>query len=601
MINGAHDKELENNYYVANFKDYRFLQVFFPTRGILAWYSRETGHLQPLPGADDPRYVQTNATWSPDGKYLVFARAEAQTPYPDNEQLAKFANDPKETQIRYDLYRIPFNAGKGGRAEPIPGASANGMSNSFPKVSPDGRWIVFVKARNGLLMRPDSRLYIVPAAGGVAREMRCNTSLMNSWHSFSPNGRWLVFSSKSWSPYTKMFLTHIDEDGRDSPPILIDNATAANRAVNIPEFVNIAPDGLTKIDAPATDFYRLAEKAFELSGAGRNMEAIEVWKKALALNPTNYKAHSNVGLLLAAAGKFDEAIPHFRKTLALNPEYPTAHSNLGVALAATGKMEDAAAEFGKALEVDPNSSEAHNNLGRILFTKGDFKQAILHFRKALTAVPGSAQIRANLAEALTAYGRELTLNGNFEDAIAQFQSALEAAPDSAEAHNGLAVALVKRERIDEAIAHFKKSVALKPDFAEAYFNLGDTLFYLQGKASEALAAWRAVLRIDPDHVAVLSQTAWVLATSPDQALRDGAQAVTFAERAVRLANGRQPSILDTLAAAYAETGRFQEAVKITTQRLEWARNQKNLRLVDALESRLALYQAGRPFRDNRSR
>jgi len=54
---------------------------------------------------------------------------------------------------------------------------------------------------------------------------------MNSWHSFSPNGRWLVFSSKSLSPYTQMFLTHVDEEGRDSPPILIENSTAANRAV----------------------------------------------------------------------------------------------------------------------------------------------------------------------------------------------------------------------------------------------------------------------------------------------------------------------------------------------------------------------------------
>jgi len=64
--------------------------------------------------------------------------------------------------------------------------------------------------------------------------MSCNTSLMNSWHSFSPNGRWLVFSSKSRSPYTQMFLTHIDADGRDTPPILIENSTASNRAVNIP-------------------------------------------------------------------------------------------------------------------------------------------------------------------------------------------------------------------------------------------------------------------------------------------------------------------------------------------------------------------------------
>ena len=71
-----------NNFYVVNFTDYRFLQVFYPTRGILAWYSRATGQREPLPGANDPRYVQTDGVWSPDGKYIVFARAEAKDPYP---------------------------------------------------------------------------------------------------------------------------------------------------------------------------------------------------------------------------------------------------------------------------------------------------------------------------------------------------------------------------------------------------------------------------------------------------------------------------------------------------------------------------------------
>jgi tetratricopeptide (TPR) repeat protein len=172
-------------------------------------------------------------------------------------------------------------------------------------------------------------------------------------------------------------------------------------------------------------------------------------------------------------------------------------------------------------------------------------------------------------------------------------------PDSAEAHNGLAVALVRKGRLDEAVAHFQKAVALKPDFTEPYYNLGDTLFYLEGKPREALAAWRAVLRIDPDHVAVLNQTAWVLATSPDASLRDGAQAVALAERAARVAGGRQPAVLDTLAAAYAEAGRFPEAVQIATQLLDLARKQDNRRMVAALQERLALYQAGTPFRDSR--
>jgi hypothetical protein len=174
----------------------------------------------------------------------------------------------------------------------IEGASHNGMSNSFPKVSPDGRWIVFVQSRNAQLMRLDSQLYIVPAAGGAARRMRCNTPLMNSWHSFSPNGRWLVFSSKSRSPYTQMFLTHIDKDGNDSPAILIDNATAANRAVNIPEFVNIPPDSPMKIDVPAAESYRLLDLGSDLAAKGQIDAAIADWRKVLELDPSNAKAQA---------------------------------------------------------------------------------------------------------------------------------------------------------------------------------------------------------------------------------------------------------------------------------------------------------------------
>src|ERR1035438_9163686 len=122
--------QLGKSYFLVNFQDYRFLQVFYPTRGILAWYDRVTGKKQPLPGADDERFVQTNAVWSPDGKFVVFARAEARAPETPGQKIPRHANDPEETQIKYDLYRIPFNGGKGGVPVPIEGASNNGMSNS---------------------------------------------------------------------------------------------------------------------------------------------------------------------------------------------------------------------------------------------------------------------------------------------------------------------------------------------------------------------------------------------------------------------------------------------------------------------------------------
>jgi hypothetical protein len=306
-----------SNYYVTNYRDYNFLQVFYPTRGILAWYSRSTGVLTPLPGADDPRFVHYGAVWSPDGSYLVFARAAAMDPYEDGAPAATFANDPNERRIQYDLYRIPFHNGRGGVAGPIAGASRNGMSNTFPRVSPDGRWIVFVQCRNGQLMRPDSRLYIVPAAGGQARPLRCNTPRMNSWHSFSPNGRWLVFSSKSRTPYTEMFLTHIDEEGNDSPPVLIRNATAANRAVNLPEFVNVAPEQFGEIGGPAIEYYRLFNRALYLQKNRRVAESVAAWQKVLELAPDDILANDNLGLMLALAGRRREGAEYLRRATLL--------------------------------------------------------------------------------------------------------------------------------------------------------------------------------------------------------------------------------------------------------------------------------------------
>ena len=640
------------NYYVANFKDYRFLQVFYPTRGILAWYSRAAGVLQPLAGADDPQYVHADAVWSPDGKYLVFAKAKARDPYPEGRKMAAFSNDPNETPIQYDLYRIPFNDGKGGRAEPIAGASQNGMSNSFPKVSPDGRWIVFVQARNGQLMRPDGRLYIVPATGGPARRMRCNTPLMNSWHSFSPNGRWLVFSSKSRSPYTQMFLTHLDEKGNDSPPILIDNATAANRAVNIPEFVNIPPDGLLKIDTPAVEYYRLFDEAWDLGQKGRQEAAIAAWRRALAVNPGEprgevslglalagagkpdeamahyrmalennpdyYEAHNALGLALAAAGKPGEAMTHYRMALEINQDYVEARNNLGIVLAGTGKLDEAIAQYRRALELKPNYADARLNLGVALARAGKSDEAIANFQEVLKLDPSSAAAYNNLGiamagqgkleDAITRYrsalevnpkypeahnnlGLALVMTGKSDEAITHFQKALEIIPAYAAAHNNLGLALAGTGKLDEAIPHYQKALEIDPAYTEAHYNLGDAL-YSHGRIPEALMHWREVLRAQPNHLVTLNRVARVLAASPEASLRNGAEAVALAERAAGLSGGREPTILDTLAAAYAEAGRYSQAVETARRALALATREDEKPLAAALRAEIVLYEAG---------
>ncbi len=398
-------REVALNYYVANFRDHRFLQVFYPTRGILAWYSRETGRLEPLPGADDPRYVHTNAVWSPDGRYLVFARAEAREPYEAGKPMAIRAGDPNETPLRYDLYRIPFNGGRGGVAEPIAGASHNGASNSFPKLSPDGRWLVFVQSRNGLLMRPDSRLFIVPAEGGSPRLMTCNTPLMNSWHSFSPNGRWMVFSSKSRSPYTQMFLTHISEDGSDSPAVLIENSTAANRAVNIPEFVNIPPESWQSLAVPAAEYYKVVDSASASMDQGRYEASAAEWRRAIGLNPAEARPYNGLGYCLSELGRPEEAVVNYEKALSLSPDYLEALNNLGEALIKLGRRSEAMDALEKALRLNPRYASAHSNLGALLAQSGRLDPAIEHFEQALAANPAMSDVHNNLAVALAMSGR----------------------------------------------------------------------------------------------------------------------------------------------------------------------------------------------------
>ncbi len=584
------DRAPQNNYYVVNFKDYRFLQVFYPTRGLLAWYDRQTGRRQPLPGADDPRYVQTDGTWSPDGKYLVFARAESKEPYPPDGKMADYANDPKEVQIQYDLYRVPFNGGQGGRPEPIAGASSNGMSNTFPRVSPDGRWIVFVQCRNGQLMRPDSQLYIVPASGGEARRMRCNTPLMNSWHSFSPNGRWLVFSSKSRSPYTQMYLTHIDEAGNDSPAILIENATAANRAVNLPEFVNIPPDGLLEINVPAVDMYQKFDHASELGDKGQFEAALAEWTKLVESNPDDARIRNNLGAVLVKMGRYKEAIPQYEKGLELNPQYHAIQNNLGRALMMAGRTDEAIQRFQKGLEYHPESAELHDNLGVALASKGRIDIAISEFLKAL-------EINRDFAESHYHIGFALARRGQVEEAVPHFEKAVAINPKFAEAHQELGRALAIQGKEDQAISHFERALEANPTLIEAHLLLGAALYHTHGRVQEALAHWREALRLNPNYAPAMNEAAYVLAASPKASDRDGAEAVKLAERAVQISGSKNLVYLDTLGAAYAEVGRFPEAIETTHRAINLAKLQNQGDYIETLQARIKLYEAKTPCRD----
>lgn len=479
--------------------DLMISQLFFPIKGILVVYDRETKTFAPLPGADDPQYVQTNASWSPDGKEIVFARARAHHAERLDQQNSALVDEKdvpeftvQKQPFRYDLYRIPFNDGKGGTAEPLRGASGDGMSNFFPKYSPDGKWIVFCKAKSYMLLQPDSELWIVPSSGGTARRLRYNTPRMNSWHSWSSNSRWLVFSSKVNGPYTQLFLTHIDADGNDTPPVLLERFTAPDRAANIPEFVKLPGDAIADIREQFLDAYSFlragmanehtgdhkgAERAFrrgialaphdaELHNAlgwtlfqdGRPAEAVAEYEEALAANKDHAKAHNNLGLALVELGRLDEAASHFRTSLALEPK-AEIWSDLGFTMAQLGRGDEALADYAKALALDPHCASAHFNLAVASLQSGRLPEAESHYREALPGRP--------TAETHNGLGYVLEREGRTDDAIAEFRKAIDLDPKFTPAYNNVAEALVREGKLDEAAAYYQRSLAEKPSPAVA--------------------------------------------------------------------------------------------------------------------------------------
>ncbi len=488
-VPGAGGRRVLDRLYNGFFTFYGFGQVFFPTRGVLAWYDKETRKFQPLPGADDPEYVHTSAFWSPDGKYLIYSRAKAKDPYPPGQPAAKYANDPNETQLQYDLYKIPFNGGKGGVSERVVGASENGMSNNFPKVSPDGKWIVFVQNKNGLLMRPDSQLYIVPFQGGTSRRLNCNLAVMNSWHSFSPNGHWLVFSSKTPSFYTQMYLTHIDENGDDTPAILIENATAANRAVNIPEFINVRPSDLERIDTPAIDFYRMFDVAVSLNEKKQYGSAVAAWREAIALAPDDPRAHNNFGLALMESGQLDEAIQHFRKSLELRTESSQTENNLGTALAEKGIVDEALVHFRKAVDLNPDNASAQINLGNALSLKTEQRdEALIHLRKGVEMQPGSPSGQNDL-------GIVLARLGILDEAAAHIQKAVELSPSSADYRYNLGRVLAAKSQFTEALSQFQEAARLTDQKAPAILQMLAAMYSETGRYYEAMITAQKALAV----------------------------------------------------------------------------------------------------------
>jgi Flp pilus assembly protein TadD len=257
--------------------------------------------------------------------------------------------------------------------------------------------------------------------------------------------------------------------------------------------------------------------------------------------------------------------------------------------------------FARAVAVTRNNSVAEVNLGAAFDEQGRKREALIHYREGLRI----AQEHPHLTDTITTPAQKAVACANLagafeqagyaEEAAALYRQALGFEPARADLHEHLGSLLANLDRPDEALRELAQAASFAPNNPRPHFLMGATSFR-SGHNADAIAHFRDALRINPDDVDALSFLAQVLAWDADPKLRNGAEAVALAERANRLSGGTNPNVLDTLAIAYAETGRFVEAQQLTRQAIELAASANLTNRVHSMEERLRGYQAGQPYR-----
>jgi len=294
------------------------------------------------------------------------------------------------------------------------------------------------------------------------------------------------------------------------------------------------------------------------------------------------------GLTWRQCGMYADAETLYRTIIMKNPGCWMAYNDMGNTLLARGKADDAITHYRKALELRPDYAKAENNLGEALEQKGNIEEATTHFKRAIELAPGLAQAHNNLGNVLR--------NGHREEAIAQYKAAIKAQPNFAMAYNNLGSIYYQTGQMNQAIAGFRKALEYQPDLADAHSNLGNALVQT-GRAGEAIAHYQTAIEKQPGDAKARNNLAWVLATASQASIRNGPKALALAQEAERLTGGKDPGILGTLAAAYAECGRFSAAIETAERARHLAGLQSNTPLVKILQMEIELYKSNTPFHE----
>jgi len=204
--------------------------------------------------------------------------------------------------------------------------------------------------------------------------------------------------------------------------------------------------------------------------------------------------------------------------------------------------------------------------------------------------------RPNNPRARVSYGIDLQAAGRLADAVRELREAVRLKETSAAAHANLGPILCATGRFDECIVHLHRALELDPDYTSAHANLAEA-YGAGGKRALAAEQFALALNATPDKPFLLNRLAWLLATSPEDAVRNGARAVELAERAVALTQREDIMSLETLSAAYAEVGRFEDALRTGREALALAERQNDESTATSLARRLQLFEMRQKYRE----
>jgi tetratricopeptide (TPR) repeat protein len=298
-------------------------------------------------------------------------------------------------------------------------------------------------------------------------------------------------------------------------------------------------------------------------------------------------AFVNKGVARGKNKEYNLALKDFNEALGLDPNNALAFLNRGVVWASKKNYERALKDFDEAIRLDPKRAIAYVNRGTTWNNKKEYDRAIKDFDEAVRLDP-------NIAGAYLERGVAWARKMNHDQAIKDFDEAIRIDPNKALAYSNRGAVWNKKKEYDHAIKDFDEAIRLDPKNAGAYFGRG-VAWNKKKEYDHAIKDFDEAVRVNPKHLSALNSQAWLLGTCPDQRYRDGKKALELATKACELTDWKAPAYLDTLAAAYAETGDFDKAVEWAQKALKDAEFEK--KSGDETRERLKLFKDKIPFRE----